>query len=276
MIVDLHCHSKFSDGILTPEELVSRAVNIGAKIFSLTDHDTISGLESLHAAAKKQKLKIINGVEISVRWLKYDIHVLAYNFSSENAEIKNLLEEQKNSRLQRAHAIADCLSDVGIDDAFTKAAKYANNNNIGRPHFAQVLIDEGKVKLMQQAFDQHLARGKHAYVKSCWVELAEAVKVVRKAGGNAVIAHPLKYKLTNTKLRELVTDFKQAGGQGLEVVSADAQTFDIKTLVDICEEFSLYASTGSDFHSDKQSRVGIGMQRSLPKGCIPIWHEWSL
>ena len=276
MIVDLHCHSIFSDGALSPEELVSRANKIGAKVFALTDHDTIAGLPRLHAANIGDYLKIINGVEISMRWRKYDIHVLAYNFSATHPGIIDLLAAQKDSRLQRAHAIAERLQDVGVHDAFAKAAKYARNENFGRPHFAQVLIDEGKVKEMQKAFDQHLARGKHAYVKSCWVELEDAISVVRAAGGNAVIAHPLKYKLTNTKLIELVTDFKQAGGEGIEVVSTDAQTADINLLADICVDFSLCASTGSDFHNDKSSRVGIGMQRPVPKSCTPIWDKWSL
>ena len=276
MIVDLHCHSIFSDGALTPEELVSRATKVGAQVFALTDHDTIAGLPRLHAANTSDDLKIINGVEISMRWRKYDIHVLAYNFSAEHAGIMELLATQKNNRLQRAHDISERLEDIGVQDAFAKAAHYASNDNVGRPHFAQVLIDEGKVKEIQQAFDKFLARGKHAYVQSCWVELADAISVVRAAGGNAVIAHPLKYKLTNTKLIELLTDFKQAGGEGIEVVSTDAQTTDINLLADVCVDFSLCASTGSDFHNDKSSRVGIGMQRPVPKSCTPIWDKWSL
>lgn len=276
MIVDLHCHSIFSDGALSPEELVSRATKVGAKVFALTDHDTIAGLPRLHAANTNDDLYIINGVEISMRWRKYDIHVLAYNFSSEHAGIIDLLAAQKNNRLRRAHDIAERLQDEGVQDAFAKAAKYARNDNVGRPHFARVLIDEGKVKETQQAFDKYLARGKHAYVKSCWVELEDAISVVRAAGGNTVIAHPLKYKLTNTKLIELVTDFKQAGGEGIEVVSTDAQTADIKLLAEICTDHSLCATTGSDFHNDKSSRVGIGMQRPIPKSCTPIWDKWSL
>lgn len=276
MIIDLHCHSVFSDGMLTPEELVFRAVKIGAKVLSLTDHDTISGLNSLHAAARNHALKVINGVEISVSWRKYDIHILAYNFSCDDATITDLLDKQKKLRVQRAYNISERLLDIGIEDAFAKAAKYANSNNIGRPHFAQVLIDEGKVKEIQQAFDKYLKRGNCAYVASSWLELSKVINTVYNAGGNAVIAHPLKYKLTHTKLRELVCDFKKAGGEGLEVVSGDSLRSDIKLLVEVCQEFSLYASTGSDFHNDKASKIGIGMQRPLPKECRPIWHKWSL
>lgn len=276
MIVDLHFHSCFSDGTLTPNELLQRAIDAQIDIFSLTDHDTFAGVIELHKANKSLKTRVINGVEISARWKKYDIHVLAYNFDLQNLGMIDLFKNQKENRINRAHEISKNLEKFGIKDAFIKAEKYAQHGNIGRPHFARVMFDEGLVKNSPEAFDVYLGNNKKAYVDSCWVNLLDAVNIVKNAGGDAVIAHPLKYKLTNTKLRKLIVDFKDAGGDGIEVVSSDLQDVDVNRLADLCSDFSLFASSGSDFHGDNISRVGLGLQKSLPKKCIPIWDKWSL
>ncbi len=275
MIVDLHCHSDFSDGSLTPKELLDRALQANVEIFALTDHDTIAGINALRVANSSQKVNIINGVEISTRWLKYDIHVLAYNFDLNNEDLHNLFKTQKENRINRAQEISAKLEKFGIKNSFEKAKKYACNDNIGRPHFAKVMLDEGLIRDLPQAFDEYLAKNKKAYVSSCWVDLIDAVVMIKNAGGDAVIAHPLKYKLTNSKLIKLIGDFKNAGGDGLEVVSSDLQIMDINKLAVLCKEYSLFASSGSDFHADNISRVGIGRQKLLPQTCIPIWHKWS-
>lgn len=275
MIVDLHFHSCFSDGTLPPNELLERAINSQIDIISLTDHDTFAGVSELHNANKSLKTRVINGVEISVRWKKYDIHVLAYNFDLQNAGMNELFKKQKENRINRAYEISKNLEKFGIKDAFLKAEKYSKHGNIGRPHFAKVMLDEGVVKSLTEAFDVYLGNNKKAYVDSCWVDLLSAVAIVKNAGGDAVIAHPLKYKLTNTKLRKLICDFKDAGGEGLEVISSDLPSIDVNRLADLTVEFSLFASSGSDFHGDKISRVGLGLQKSLPKICIPIWDKWS-
>lgn len=275
MIVDLHFHSCFSDGSLTPKELLSRAIDAQINFFALTDHDTIAGVSELHKANTSLKTRVINGVEISVCWRKYDVHVLAYNFDLQNEGLCDLFEIQKKNRISRAHEISDKLEKFGIKEAFFKAEKYSYNGNIGRPHFAKVMLDEGLIRNLSQAFETYLGNNKKAYVPSRWLNLIDVVKIIKNAGGDAVIAHPLKYKLTNTKLRELILDFKSAGGDGLEVVSSDLEYFHINRLADLCNEFTLFASSGSDFHGDNVSRVGIGLQKSLPKNCIPIWDKWS-
>lgn len=275
MKVDLHCHSCFSDGLLTPVELLYRAANLNLDYFALTDHDTLLGVHDLHSANSALKVNIINGVEISSSWKKYDIHVLGYNFNLEDKDLDALFVAQKTNRLRRAHEISEKLEKYGIHDAFLKAEKYAYNGNIGRPHFAKVLLDEGLIKDISQAFTIYLGTNKKAYVPSCWIELADTVRMIKNAGGDAVLAHPLKYKLTNTKLRELIANFKQAGGDGIEVVSSDLPPIYVNKLAELCLDYDLMASSGSDFHGDNISRVGIGLQKSLPEMCKPIWSKWS-
>lgn len=274
-MIDLHCHSHFSDGALSPAELIQKALQQQLKCLSLTDHDTVAGYDELNKAAVNSGIKIINGIELSTRWKKYDIHILGYQITHD-AELSNLIERQNNARIERAMLISDALGSLGVTDAYAKACELAGHNRVGRPHFAQVLINEGKVKDMVAAFKQVLGRGKSAYIPTPWISIPEAVEGIVKSGGQAVIAHPLKYGLTRSKLHELIKEFIDAGGKGLEVVSGEINSSQIKEMAATCLRFNLLASSGSDFHSDAQSYIKLGRQQQLPVNCTPIWHEWNI
>lgn len=275
IMIDLHCHSNCSDGELSPVELLMKAISLNVRVLALTDHDTISGLPMIRKAALDKTIRLIDGVELSVCWKKYDIHVLGLNINPDTS-FKQLLIEQNQSRVTRAHQIADCLVHHGIEDAYQKARKIAGHNRVGRPHFVQVLVDEGLVKDTQDAFKRFLGQGKSAYVSTCWVDIKNAVSHINRVGGQAVIAHPLKYRLTRTKLHELIKEFKEAGGSGLEVVSGEISADLALEMAGLCVRFDLLASTGSDYHSDTMSRVALGQQRALPVNCTPIWHQWNI
>ena len=274
LIVDLHCHSNFSDGSLSPEFLVDMALEAKIDLLALTDHDTVAGSARLRAAAENKNIKIINGVELSVRWKMHDIHVLGLNVDSESVALNALLNKQNEQRTSRAKQIGDLLAKIGVEKAYEKACDISGHERIGRPHLAQVLVNEGLVKDMQAAFKAYLARGRLAYVPTMWISIDEAVSGIMDSGGDAVIAHPLKYKLTRTKLHALTEEFKSAGGTGLEVVSGEMNVSQIRELAGLCERFNLLASTGSDYHNDIYSRIKLGQQRSLPLNCKPIWEKW--
>lgn len=274
-MIDLHCHSHFSDGALSPAELLNKAQHAKLRVLALTDHDTVAGLASLQDAARHQHITIINGIELSTRWKKHDIHILGLGISPENEELQCLILRQSQCRVARALQIGNCLSVLGVNNAYQKACDIAGHERVARPHFAQVLINEGVVPDMQTAFKRFLARGRGAYVPTNWISIAQAVAGIVAAGGQAVIAHPLKYDLTNTKLQALIIEFKEAGGEGIEVVSGDMTATQINTLAGLCLRFNLLASTGSDYHHD-QSRIGLGRQPQLPVNCTPIWHSWNL
>lgn len=275
-MIDLHCHSNCSDGRLSPEALIDRAVEAKVEILALTDHDTVEGLEALHAAARNRPIKIINGIELSTRWKKYDIHILGLNIDPDNSVIKNLVKQQTENRIKRALQIAEKMALCGIEHAYEKACELAGHKRIGRPHFAQVFINEGRVADMQTAFKRYLARGKQAYIPTPWISIPEAVAGINAAKGNAVIAHPLKYQLTQTKLQALINEFKAAGGTGMEVVSGEMTISQIQQMVGLCSRYELLASTGSDYHGDGLSRISLGRQQQLPLNCIPIWHQWIM
>ncbi len=272
-MIDLHCHSYYSDGLLSPEALLQLALDADIKCLALTDHDTCDGLERLHVAAKGKPITIINGIELSVQWKKHDIHILGLDINPENLNL--VIEQQKTQRIDRAKSIGLLLKACGVDNAYEKACEVAGHNRVGRPHFAAVLLQEGVVSDIQMAFKRYLGRGKPAYVSSNWINLTEAVQAIVNAGGVAVIAHPLKYKLTRTKLHELLKAFKMDGGAGIEVVSSETMPSDAQTLAGLCSRFELLASTGSDYHGTGLSRVPLGRQMQLPSQCTPIWHTWK-
>ena len=273
---DLHTHSLYSDGKHSPQELVEFALHANLDALALTDHDTMEGLDALYQAASSTNLKIINGIELSTRWKKHEIHVLGLNLPLGDAQFDSLIMAQKEKRHQRALKIAEKLSALGLNDAYTKAFEIATDGHITRPHFARILVDAGMAKDLQHAFDRFLNRGRPAYVATEWVSMEEATKAIIKNNGTPVLAHPLKYGLTQMKLRALVHDFKTEGGAGLEIVSGLTTNDQIYQLQKICQQFELKASTGSDFHQLNKSKIKVGGQADLPLNCPPIWDDWIL
>lgn len=274
-MIDLHCHSHYSDGRHSPKELLQKAQANGLVCLALTDHDTTSGLEDFHAAAKQLSLdiKLINGIELSVAWRTHVIHILGLNLTHYH-RLESIIKQQNEHRVQRGHDIAAALEQCGVSDAYEKACQVAGHDRVGRPHFAQVLVNENKVKDFQAAFKQYLGRGRRAYVPVAWISIEEAVTAIHDAGGLAVIAHPLKYGLTRTKLKELIGRFKEADGDGIEVVSGEMTAVQIQEMAALCSHFDLLASSGSDFHGDDLSRISLGRQPQLPVHCKTIWQDW--
>lgn len=274
-MIDLHCHSTFSDGALNPEDLIQKALDHQIQCLSLTDHDTIAGYDLLYLAAVSSSIKIISGIELSTRWKKYDIHMLGYCMEH-TSDLMEVIEQQSQSRIIRAQEIGVALKSAGVSDAYEKARELAGHERVGRPHFARVLVSEKKANDMATAFRRFLVRGKSAYVPTQWISIQQAVEVIAKSGGKAVIAHPLKYGLTRTKLHELIGEFRDVGGEGIEVVSGEMTNAQINEMAGLSIRFNLLASSGSDYHGDKQSRIGLGRQKNLPPHCTPIWKEWNI
>ncbi|KTD20846.1 PHP domain-containing protein [Legionella israelensis] len=275
-MIDLHCHSYYSDGINSPNELIEKASVNGVKYLAITDHDTTEGIKPFQQSLieRASDIALIKGIELSVSWKKHVIHILGLHLMN-HEKLDDLIYQQNQQRIQRAKEISSALALSGLKDAYRKACEIAGHERVARPHFAQVLINEGMAKDMVSAFKKFLGRGRKAYVPTSWINIKEAVDGILDAGGQAVIAHPLKYGLTRTKLYELITDFKRAGGTGLEVVSGDMTKLKIQETAAICQRFDLLASSGSDYHGEGISRISVGRQQQLPLNCTPIWNEWN-
>jgi 3',5'-nucleoside bisphosphate phosphatase len=272
---DLHTHSTASDGSLNPEDLVARAIEHGVDVLALTDHDGTEGIRAAEQAAKTSGLVLIPGVEISVTWGKSTVHIIGLNIDSDTESLQQGLAKLRKYRIGRAQEIAKRLDKAGIPNALEGASKYASTVMLGRVHFAKFLVEHGYAKDINNVFKRYLVRNKPGYVPGEWASLADAVSWINDAGGQAVIAHPARYRITATKLRRLVTDFKEVGGVGFEVVSGRQHPEEIKTLARIAEQFELLASCGSDFHSPDNSWVELGRLSPLPPSCVPVWSAWG-
>ncbi len=274
-MIDFHCHSTYSDGSDSVNKIFELALARGIRQLALTDHDTVAGVEELRRLCDDSSILCINGIEFSTRWKKHDIHIVGLHINPLHPEINNRIDLQQKCRLERAKDIADILENLGLSNCWIKVQKIAGHTHIARPHFAQLLVEEGWSATIQQAFSTYLSRGKPAYVVTNWMSIPEAIRDITASGGFAVLAHPLKYKLTHTKLCELIKHFKDNGGHALEVVSGDMQNKEVNELAELCEKYELYASSGSDYHGEKRSRVGLGAQRCIPEQCRPIWTLWE-
>lgn len=273
---DLHTHSTASDGTCDPTTLVTRAKHKGVDVLALTDHDSVAGLREAAEACRDLGIHFIPGVEISVTWAQQTIHVLGLGVDAQHNELLQGLRRLGDYRLQRAERIHQSFAKAGIPDALPSAQRLAGSLNISRTHFARFLVEAGYVPNLQKAFKKYLTKGRPGYVSSQWAPLHDAVGWIRAAGGQAVIAHPMRYRLTRTKLLRLIEDFKSCGGVGLEVAYARSSKDEIMLMANHAAQHRLYASRGSDFHSPDLAYTELGQAPQMPTGCTPIWQHWVL
>lgn len=274
MTVDLHMHSSCSDGALAPAELMQKAYEAGLTLVALTDHDTIEGVEQASSKAQELGMRLVSGIEFSSRWGRIGVHIVGLNLQLNCEGLRSAIARQAQARHERNQVIADKLKKLGVDNALERAYTIAGGHEPGRPHFAQVLIEDGKVNSVARAFKKYLGAGKLGDVKHAWPELQETVATIAAAGGVAVLAHPAKYGLTRTKLRALVADFAAAGGEAIEVISGMQVAGVAEDLAVIAREFNLKASVGSDFHKPGQAWQEMGRIGALPEGIEPVWSTW--
>lgn len=257
---DLHTHSTASDGTLPPEELLSRAAERGVELLSLTDHDTVAGIDLLKGHPLLDTVRLMSGVELTASWSGRMVHIVGLNIDTQSAQLRRYLEGLERLRNERAEKICQRLVKAGVPDneLLARAKKIAGGGSIGRPHFAQVLVEAGVVNNAQAAFKNYLGAGKTGDVKMQWPTFNEAIDVIRRAGGEAVLAHPTKYKMTFTKIRTLVTDFVQAGGAAIEVSYTGITPNHQADLERLAAQKEILVSAGSDFHSPGQSWTDVG------------------
>ncbi len=271
--IDLHCHSTYSDGSLTVEAVLNLAKQNGGIYQALTDHDTVDGINEARGIAAKLDLNLIAGVEISVTWHANTlIHIVGLGVDEKNPQLLEQLQLLRSSRLTRGKRIGDNLAKAGISGAFEGALALCKNPQaLSRTHFSQFLVNNGHAK-PGKAFEKFLAPGKPGYTPQIWASLKDAVNWITQSGGVAVIAHPGRYKFTRTKLLKLIDEFKEYGGQGIEVISSSHAPSDEENIAQICKQTGLFASVGSDFHQEESYRIiKPGRNRALPHSVEPVF-----
>ena len=273
---DLHTHSLQSDGTLTPAELVTRARTAGVDVLALTDHDVTDGIVEAQATAAMLGMRLIAGVEISVTWQGQTVHIVGLNIDTADHALQQGLSRLREFRQWRAVEIGRRLQKRRIEGAYEGARHLAKGKIVSRTHFARFLVEQGYVRGMQQAFKQFLASGKPGHVPGQWATLDEAVSWIRSAGGQAVVAHPARYKLSAGKLLRLFGEFRECGGEAIEVISGSHTPESNRHFARIAAEQDFLASAGSDYHGPEKTWMDLGRLPALPDGCVPVWRDWEM
>ena len=275
MKADLHCHSTVSDGLLPPAEVARRAADRGLELWSLTDHDEVAGLAEARAVAEERGLRFLDGSEISVSWRDdASYHVVGLGIDPAYPALVAGLKGIRDGRDGRAHRIAAELEKAGIRGAYEGAARYAEKASIiSRAHFARFLVERKISPDVKSVFDHYLAKGKPGYVPHEWASVEDALRWIGNAGGVAVLAHPLRYRVSRDDLRVFLGEFKDCGGQGIEVACGAHSPEEVKECARLARHFGLKASVASDFHGPGESYADLGMTPPLPDDLVPIWHD---
>lgn len=274
-LIDLHCHSTISDGLLPPQDLVAHAAQRGVKVLGLTDHDDLGGLALAAEAAKQHDIAFINGVEISVTWKRRTLHIVGLKINPENTALMTALAQVRIGREERALEMAAGLAKAGIHGAYEGAKTFAKQSIMTRSHFAQYLVQAGHAKNVKSVFKKFLVKGKPGFVDHQWMGLEEAVKLINGSGGTAVIAHPGRYDLGFVNMHLLMHEFRSYGGAAIEVVTGSHTPPQYQQFAVIAHRFGLKASQGSDYHGPGLSYMEMGNLPDLPHGCVPVWQDWE-
>lgn len=290
MKYDLHCHSTCSDGTYAPTEVVKRAHAAGINVLALTDHDTLVGIDEAREAANAYDIQLINGVEISCehtlsggygknKSTNKIIHVLGLDFT-DREKMHATLQQLQDSRATRGQRITEKLSellDIDFDELWQAVLDKAGGNPqaVGRAHIGQVLFERGEVKTVQKAFDKYLADNKPAYVAIKALTMQHGIELIHACGGRAVLAHPTRYQLSATRVRKLIGEFAQLGGDACEL-PATSEPISTRRMVDrSIAEHNLVTSIGSDFHGSNMPWRCLGDVPILNEDQRGIWELFN-
>lgn len=268
--LDLHTHSSASDGVLTPTELILRAKEQQIDVLALTDHDTVDGIAEARSAAQQQQITLISGVEISTLWNGKTIHIVGLGFDETHPAMTALLAEQARLRHARAVEIGEKFKKFGLENAFAEA-QALTTGEVTRAHYARYLVNIGLVSNEGQAFKRYLSQGKPCHVKANWCDIPTAIDVIHQAGGVAVVAHPMRYQMTNNKIHTLIKDFQQWQGDAVEIAGGIDHNQQ-KMLIKWLEELNLLASVGSDFHYPC-GWIELGKNLTIPTTVKAVWQQ---
>lgn len=266
MTIDLHVHSTFSDGSMSPLELVKFAKKKGLSALSITDHDTIDGTWEAQSAGIDVGLEIIPGIEISVKYKDYTVHLLGYYFLTTDIRFNHALKKLQRGRLVRNEEILARLKQLDISIGQDELGKISKIGQTGRPHIARLLVMKGVVKNMDEAFSKYLGQGAVAYVPRFVFDAVDAINLLQKAGGIAVLAHPLQLEKSGAKLNTAIEDLASTGLDGIETYYPTHSKKNKKMFLDLAEKHNLVVTGGSDYHGSVRSGTTLagGKNVSVP------------
>jgi 3',5'-nucleoside bisphosphate phosphatase len=275
MNADLHCHSTVSDGQLAPAAVARLAHAGGVRLWALTDHDEVGGQHEAREAAAALGMRYVCGVEISVTWASRTVHIVGLNVDPACQSLVEGLARTRNGRAARAEAIGERLGELGIPGAYEGALRYVSNPDlISRTHFARHLVESGRAQNTQDAFSRWLGEGKPGYISHRWAKLADAVGWIKAAGGEAIVAHPGRYRYTPLEFDTFFGEFIDLGGKAIEVVTGSHTPDQYGEYAAVARRFGFEASRGSDFHAPGPDVIVPGSLPPLPSDLKPVWERW--
>lgn len=253
-VIDLHSHTTASDGSMTPSELVAHARDRGATVLGITDHDTMDGIAEAKAAANQLgAIEILPGVEFSAEYPKGTMHILGYLMNPNHPELIETLQKMHDDRNLRLPKMIVQLQKSGLDITDEEVHLASRGSSIGRPHIAQVLVQKGIVKSVDEAFEVWLNRGRPGYVRQASIEPADAILVIRKAGGVSVLAHPYQLRPeSDAHLETIVRQLCEMGLMGMEVWYSLHSAVMTSSYLDLANRFGLIA-TGAAIFTARQN-----------------------
>lgn len=265
--VDLHVHSNKSDGSFSPEELVSYALEKGLSAFALSDHDTTEGIEAAVNAAKGTGLEVIPAIEFSTEYEGKDIHILGLYIDHSGKEFKKYLKDFQDSRDLRNRKMCKKLTEHGIPVTYEEMCAYFPGSVLTRAHYAKYMWEKGYVKSMSEAFDRYIGDHAPCFLPREKVTPMQAVKLILKAGGVPILAHPVLYHLSDERLDKLVAQLKEAGLVGIEAIYSTYNASEERQMRMLADKYGLLISGGSDFHGTTKPNLDLGC--GYGKLCIP-------
>ncbi len=266
MTIDLHIHSTFSDGSRSPNEVVALSVECGLSTISLTDHDTMDGTAEIMEAAEKAGIEAIPGLELSVVHRGRPLHILGYYLDADNVKLQSGLATIQHARVERNNLILEKLDGLGITITSEELERVSAQGQAGRPHIGALLVRKGIVKTIDQAFKLYLKKDACGYVQRREFPAFEALRLIRQAGGIAVLAHPIQFSRSLKELPQLLDSLMPEGLDGVELYYPTQSKSFRKKLKQIASQYDLIFTGGSDYHGDNQYRASVGIGMSSLQG----------
>ncbi len=260
--VDLHLHTTASDGVVKPSEIVKYAKSKGLQAIAITDHDTIEGLEEGLSEGERIGFEVIPGIEISADHSPGSMHLLGYFLGIHHPLLIEKLRFLQKARAERNPKIVEKLNRLGIKVTYEEVVEASGGGQVGRPHFAQVLLDKGYVKSFQEAFDRFLKKGAPAYTDKFRFKATEAIHFIIESGGVAAIAHPNTLGINGTsELESLIRQLVKDGLKGIEVFYPEHSPSDVAQYKSLAEKYGLIMTGGTDYHGIEGNDLDIGVGR---------------
>lgn len=264
--LDLHTHSTCSDGTLTPAHLFEAACDCRLSALSITDHDTVAAYDDLPSSFAENILPsgdnvpvFIPGVELSAEFPQGTLHILGYGIDPFEERLRRTLDELQAHRLDRNREMTEAMEREGFQITLDELSQEAGGELIGRPHFASLMLKKGYVATYQEAFDKYLKKGAPLYMEKKRLEPEAAIRLIRGAGGRAVMAHPWQTKLDRNGIRALVEDLKNKGLEGIEAYYSQHSEEETAFCLELARRFDLFVTAGSDFHGEIKPEIPLGM-----------------